>query len=316
MKRVRGLLLCAVILSFVCLCGCSQSNVSDQIYFYDSEGTWCFSPSQTLINISSEKVCVADDMSTYSVFSYDYEWGILHSYGDTSDIVYEEQLIFDGDELGRPTRRPLASENAQLLVVKDWLVFYVFSKDANALHLCKVRIDGSDYYEFTNYEFRGDPILTDGSSIYSVCRNAQGDWVPFQIDLETNQAVALSTIPVSIRDNIWIDCGKVWWVSIQDDVASLYSIPFNDSEVTSYLIEHVEYVGANHIFYVNDANTLCSKNIKTGKMTTWDSTKEVSWDHIIGSSSHGVLLYADETGTRTYWFLNLRSGDMEQVLIE
>lgn len=309
--KVKELIvLCGVIL---CLCCCSQPNVPNQICFYNSDGTWYFSPPEKLINVSSEKVYVADDMSTYSVFSSNYEWGILHSYRDSSDIVYEEQLIFDSDELGRPMRWPSPSDNAKLLVVKDWLVFYVFSRNANALHLCKVRIDGSDYYEFINYEFRGDSLLTDGASVYSVCRNTQGDWVPFQIDPETNQAVELSTIPLSVRDNLWFDCEKIWWVSIHDGITLLYSVPFNSGEVTSYPIENVEYVGANHIFYKNDGNALCSKNIEMGKTTTWDSTKEVSWDHIIGSSSQGILLYTEKTTNRTYWFLNFRSGNMDQV---
>lgn len=312
-KVKKFIVLCGVIL---CLCCCSQPNVPNQICFYNSDGTWCFSPSEKLINVSSEKVYVADDMSTYSVFSSNYEWGILHSYGDSSDVVYEEPLIFDSDELRRPMRWPLPSDNAKLIVAKDWLVFYIFSRNTNVLHLCKVRIDGSDYYEFVNCEFRGDSLLTDGTSVYSVCRNAQGDWVPFKIELETNEVVELSTIPVSVREKLWIDCEKVWWVSIYNGISLLYSIPFNSGVVTSYSIENVEYVGANHIFYKNDGNVLCSKNIETGKITTWDSTKDASWDYVIGSSSQGILLYAEKAKNRTYWFLNFRSGNMNQVSME
>lgn len=301
-------------IAILCFCSCGQSTISDRIIFYDSDGTWCLFSSGDLAKVSSEKVYVADDMTTYSVYLSDYEWGILHSDGDSHEVLYEEPLIFDGDKLGRPVRWASPTDNEMLLVVKNWIIFYVFDRDTNALHLCKIRVDGSDYYEYLNYEFRGDPILSNGDSVYSVCENVQGDWVPTKIDLETNQVVELSSIPANIRDNIWIDCERLWWVSIHDGMTLLYSMSFNSNEVTSYPIGNVEYIGSKQIFYRNDSNILCSKNIETGKITTWNSTKAVEWSRIVGCSSQGVLFYAEETTRRVYWFMNFKNGSLEQLL--
>lgn len=97
-------------------------------------------------------------------------------------------------------------------------------------------------------------------------------------------------------------------------VQVLYSTSLDSNDVISYPIGNVEYIGSKQIFYRNDSNILCSKNIETGKITTWNSTKAVEWSRIVGSSSQGVLLYAEETTTRVYCFLNFRNGSMEPLL--
>ena len=298
---------------FICLCGCSQTYMPEKIWFNNSDGTWCFSPPRDLTHIAREKVFVANDMAQYTCFMDDQEWGISRLHGDSSDVIIKEPLLYDDDTLGRPKWWPLIDCAPQ--VVESWIVFYAFERDTNAIHLCKVQIDGSKFYEFKDCKFRGDCLLTDGVSLYSVCKNAQNNWVPSRINLVTNQIVELSATPANVRDNFWINSGIVWWTSISGDSILLYATPSDGGQETSFFIENVQYVGANQIFYRGDKNRLYSQDIETKENIPWESSVDVPWDYIIGSTSRGILLCGTKDRDLSYWFLDFSSGEIAQVLM-
>jgi hypothetical protein len=304
----------ALLAVFTCLCCCGQSNIIDKIWFYNSDGTWCFSPSKELTHISKEKVFVAGDMAQYTCFMDNQEWGISRLYGDSSDVLIKEPLIYDDDSLGRPIWWPLI--DSELRVIEDWIAFYAIDRDTNAIHLCKVRIDGSQFYEFKDNEFRGDCLLTDGGSLYCVCKNDQNNWVPVRVNVETNQLIVLSTIPANVRDRLWIDGEIIWWSSIIGDMTLLYATPSDGGQATSYYIENVLYVGESQIFYTSDNMMLCSQNISTGEIISWNSSVEIPWDYIIGSTSQGILLCGTKGRDVSYWFLDFRNEEITQLSTE
>lgn len=302
--------------SMVFLCGCTHASPAGQISFFDARGTWCFLPSGDLLHVSQEKVYLAEDMSTYSVFLSDQSWGIQHTCETSIKTIYEEPLLFDGDPLGRPVRQPPSSGHAELLLVGNWLVFYVLDRDTNSLHLCKVHKDGSDFYEWSHFEFRGDPLFTDGSMVYSICKNPLGDYVPFQINPETNQGTERSATPANVRDQLWLNAGKLWWISLQDNTTLLCAVPLHGGETAAVSVApntHIQYVGMDQIFFTEEDGSLCSWHIETAERTCWDETKDISWAHILGCNSQGLLLGTEDPDHRIYWFLDFQSGKVEQV---
>ncbi len=307
MRRILAFLLLGAL---VFLCACAPETADPGLVFSNTRGTWQLSGENTLTQISESCAAVALNGEIYSLAADSQGWRLTAEGPEGSRVLYEASLEYGDDAAGRPRWSPWVIARG-LQTAGEYLAFLALDTEAECTWLCTFSLEETSLAVWEEFSLPALSLLSDGAYIYGVMQGETGQNLPFRFDVETGSFTCLSQTPNNVNGQIWLEDGRLWWVSLAESgEASLCAVPTSGGETETWSVEHVSYVGGGQVFY-SQGDALWTADIASGDCRQQPVPEGWQGEVAAASRAGAVLISGDE-----YWLLDFQEGSLTPLEIE